>query len=366
MKATFSLQQRLSRWIHNAALLLGMMTAAQAAEPPASPKIAFQPTGMWIWDNWFVHDGGQWHAFYLQLPKAVGPERRWKNNDFYKHVGHATSSDLLHWKDEGPALCALSGTWNDRHVATGSIVKHEGRWHMFFTGRGTKGDGVGLALSEDLMTWKTEPEPLLPLIDTFATEGTEPFNSTWQGEEHRWMGISDPYILPEPQDGWFYMVLCARVLDVPIGESGCLAMVRSRDLRHWEEAGIIAWPRWFERMETPQLWKRDNRWYLAFGGCLEANWMKEHGAALPKALKGRRSHENYYYTLPKLGLPAQEKDLHPIETPRGCYIMKVLTRKPGDAEDVAIFTQTVNGDSGMSALYHVRYGTDGMMQVGSD
>lgn len=363
MKATDPLRRRLTRFLHSAALALGMVVAAQAVEPPSPPKIAFQPTGMWIWDNWFVHDDNQWHAFYLQLPKAVGSDRRWKNNDFYKHVGHATSTDLVQWKDEGPALCALSGTWNDRHIATGSILKHEGKWQMFFTGRGTQGDGVGVALSDDMMTWKTEPAPLFPLIDTFATEGREPFKSTWKGQEHPWIGISDPYILPEAQEGWFYMVLCARVLDQPIAESGCLAMVRSRDLRHWEESGIIAWPRCFERMETPQLWQRGQHWYLAFGGCLEAGWIKEHANALPAAIRGRRSHENYYYLLPKLGAAAQEENLHPIETPRGCYIMKVLTRQPGDAEDVAIFTQTVNGESGMSALHRVSYAANGEMRV---
>jgi beta-fructofuranosidase len=225
--------------------------AAFAADLP--PMASFQPPGMWIWDNWFAYDGQRWHAFYLELPQAVGPDRRWTNNDFYKHVGHAVSANLTDWQDAGPALVALADTWNDRHIATGSIIQHENRWWMFFTGRGRAGDGVGLALSDDLTTWKTEPRPLFPLINGAQTESDAAFAATWAGEPRRWAGISDPYIYPEPIDGWFYLVLCARVLESPIEESGCLALLKSRDLRQWESAGIVAWPHSFERMETPQL-----------------------------------------------------------------------------------------------------------------
>lgn len=341
-------------------LVMFLCGGALHAEEKEEP-IAFQPAGMWSWDNWFVHDGKQWHAFYLQLPKAVGLERRWKNNDFYKHVGHATSNDLQHWKDEGPALGALSGTWNDRHIATGSIVKHEGRWWMFFTGRGTKGDGVGLALSDDLTNWKTEPQPVIPLIDTFAAKGDASFESPWQGQPRRWTGISDPYILPEPQDGWFYLVLCARVLEVPLGQSGCLAMLRSRDLRRWEAAGIVAWPGCFERMETPQLWHREGRWYLSFGGVLDKTWVAQNPSALPAAVRGQLSHENYCYTLPALNAVARNEDLHHVAIPRGHYIMKVLP--DGDGKDVAIFTRTIDTNSGLSLPYPVSYGSNGQLKV---
>ncbi|OYW77727.1 MAG: hypothetical protein B7Z37_02895 [Verrucomicrobia bacterium 12-59-8] len=316
---------------------------------------------MWSWDNWFVHDGVRWHAYYLQLPKAVGLERRWKNNEFYKHVGYATSDDLRYWTDQGPALGALSGTWNDRHIATGSILKYEGRWSMFFTGRGTQGDGVGLALSDDLSTWKTEPEPLMPLIDTFADQGEGAFISTWQGKSRRWIGISDPYILPEPQDGWFYLVLCARVLDVPLAQSGCLAVVRSRDLCRWEEAGILAWPQCFERMETPQMWQHDRLWYLSFGGGLDKGWLETNAKRPPAAVSGRQSHENYCYTLPALNAVALDEELHHVVIPRGHYIMKVLP--VADGQEVAIFTRTVGTDSGISLPYSVSYDAKHILQV---
>lgn len=329
---------------------------AQPAEPAAPGDMAFQPPGMWCWDNWFVKEGDHWHAFYLQLPQAVGPERRWKNNDLHKHVGHAVSTDLRHWQNVGPALVALSGTWNDRHIATGSITQHAGRWWLLFTGRGTQGDGVGLATSTDLTTWKTEPQPLFPLIDTFAETAPAFFESTWQGETRRWAGISDPYVLPQPQDGWFYLVLCARALGVPLPESGCLTLMRSRDLQHWQPAGIVAWPRCFERMETPQLWLHEGQWLLSFGGVLNMPWVRAQERPLPAAVRGQASHQNFCYLLPTLPGPAREEDLRHISVPKGCYIMKVHTTAPG--QDMALFTRTVGTDSGISRPYPVTYAPD--------
>ena len=327
---------------------------------PALPA-PFQPAGMWIWDNWFVHDGQRWHAFYLQLPKAVGPDRRWKDNDPYKHVGHAVSENLFDWRDAGPALCALSGTWNDRHIATGCIVRHADRWWMFFTGRGRRGDGVGLAVSDDLAVWKTEPRPLFPLCDTFAERGKEAFESQWDGRPLRWIGISDPYVVPLPFDGWFHLVLCARVVDAPLAESGCLAMLRSRDLRQWEPAGIVSWPRCFERMETPQIWKHADRWWASFGGVLNMPWVKQNQARLPMAARGRRSHQNYCFSLTSLDAAARNDDIRHIAAPTGSYIMKVLPQSSGP--DLALFTSTDARGTCLSLPYRVEYQSDGGLKV---
>jgi Glycosyl hydrolases family 32 N-terminal domain len=331
------------------AILLGVMAMALSdvvvgAEPEGK---TFQPEGMWIWDNWFVQEGARWHAFYLELPKAVGLERRWTGNDFYKHVGHAISEDLVTWHDAGPALVALSGTWNDRHIATGSIIKHDSRWWMFFTGRGQKGDGVGLAVSDDLMTWKTEPQPLFPLIGGGATESSAGFESPWEGQTQRWAGISDPFIYPGPVDGWFYLALCARVLGAPIEQSGCVALVRSRDLRAWESAGIVAWPHCFERMETPQFWQREGRWYLSFGGVLNKPWVEKNQDHLPAPARGKTSHRNYCYAMSDFRQPIRSEQMHYVDIPSANYIMKVLT--DADGRDLAFFTKTEARGSCLSA-----------------
>ena len=123
---------------------------------------------------------------------------------------------------KGPALCALSGTWNDRHIATGSIARHQDRWWMVYTARGTRGDGVGLV----------------------SSAGSEPLGAGAQRSSfcpHRHMGRREveggvfplglagpvspmglgsaiPISFPKPDaGGWFTMILCSRILDVPMG-----------------------------------------------------------------------------------------------------------------------------------------------------
>jgi hypothetical protein len=347
-----------SRGILLCALALALSVSLVAAEPGGG---TFQPEGMWIWDNWFVQEGARWHAFYLELPKAVGIERRWTGNDFYKHVGHAISEDLVTWHDAGPALVALSGTWNDRHIATGSIIGHDGRWWMLFTGRGQKGDGVGLAVSDDLMTWKTESQPLFPLIGGGAMESASAFESPWEGRMQRWVGISDPFVYPAPINDWFYLVLCARVLGAPIEESGCLALMRSRDLRAWEPAGIMAWPHFFERMETPQLWQRKGQWYLSFGGVLNKPWAEKNRGRLPEIVRGKTSHRNYCYAASDFLQPFHSEQMHFVDVSSANYIMKVLPS--GEGHDLAFFTDTEARGTCLSLPYRVTYLPDGGLQV---
>lgn len=341
---------------------LGLMQGS-AVEPGAAPA-PFHPPGMWTWDNWFVQEGGKWHAFYLQLPESLGWERRWKNNDPFKHVGHAVSTDLRHWQDQGPALTAMSGTWNDRHIATGSIIRHSDEWWMFFTGRGHGGDGLGLAKSQDLMTWKTEPKPLFPLIDTFGDgKEVQGFKATWQGREVRWAGISDPYVLPEKVNGRFYLVLCSRILGEPLATSGCLTLLESADLLTWTHSAILAWPGCFERMETPQLWQKDGRWYLYFGGVINAEIRTGADAkpGLPAAVRGRKSHLNYVYASESFEAVRRDDQLHFIETPPGHFIMKVLAQEQG--LDLALYTVKEGQSSSLSKPYPVTYLPEGGVKL---
>jgi beta-fructofuranosidase len=180
---------------------------------------------MYVWDFWFLKEGDTWHAFHLQSPalKDVSDPHLVAG---HPNVGHATSTDLLNWTNRGPVLAPIRGTWNDIMIATGSAVAYDGRYWMVFTGRGTP-EGVGLAVSDDLTIWtKVGDGPVF--------EFSQIFEGVWRGETVRWKALADPFIYPEPIDGWFYMVINAQVQGVPAGESGCLPMLRSKDLKTWE------------------------------------------------------------------------------------------------------------------------------------
>jgi beta-fructofuranosidase len=115
----------------------------------------------WIWDFWLARDGEAYHAFYLQAPHSLGdPELRHLNAS----VGHAVSGDLRGWRVLADALHpGRPGAWDERAVWTGCVIRHEGHWHMLYTGVRTDEKGpieqrVDLATSTDLMSWRKHPD----------------------------------------------------------------------------------------------------------------------------------------------------------------------------------------------------------------
>lgn len=73
----------------------------------------------------------------------------------------ATSSDLIRWHRRGVILPAYRGTWNTKWTKSGAILPERvrGKWWMYYLGTKKDADGVfrdhmGLASSTDLLHWK--------------------------------------------------------------------------------------------------------------------------------------------------------------------------------------------------------------------
>lgn len=80
-----------------ASLLLCCAINAQSYKEPYRPQIHFSPEANWMNDpNGMVYANGTYHLFYQYYPGATvwGP----------MHWGHATSKDMIHWKNEPVAL----------------------------------------------------------------------------------------------------------------------------------------------------------------------------------------------------------------------------------------------------------------------
>jgi len=310
----------------------------------------YHPPGMWVWDFWFAKQGPTYHAFHLQAPSCLGDARLKGKKE---HVGHATSTDLVRWTNCGPAVVPLRGTWNDVCIATGSVAAHDGKWWMVFTGRGSKRSGIGLAVSDDLMSWrKVGDGPVAPL--------GQPFEGTWKGRNLRWIGLADPYVYPEPIDGWFYMVINSKVVGDPENTSGCLTTMRSRDMLEWEPHAVIAYPGLFDRLETPQLWSHRGRWYLYFGGAQDHGLPADFKARVPKQVQGFTRRGNFVFVSDRFAGPFEPKGRWWLSLPdgKGGYIAKVL---PGpDGRDVLLITQGLK----LSRPYPVTYEAEGSIALG--
>ena len=210
----------------------------------------------WIWDFWLVRHGADHHVFYLQAPKSIGdPDARHWNVS----VGHAVSRDLVDWTVLPDALApGPAGAWDDASTWTGSVVRHEGRWYLFYTGTSTVDarlvQRIGLAESDDLLTWVKHDGPVLEADERWYEK--LPI-ALWFDEAWR-----DPWVYP--QDGEFRMMVTARTTIGEPASRGVIGYARSADLRTWQALPPVSEPMGFGQMEVPQLVERHGRWYVVF------------------------------------------------------------------------------------------------------
>ena len=203
----------------------------------------------WIWDSWFAFDGAQHHVFYLRASRALGdPDRRHR----HPYVGHAVSSDLVHWTVLPDALAISEPTaFDDWTTWTGSVVRDPaGGWRMFYTGT-TRADGgdiqrIGSAWSKDLSTWtKDSPQALLEADPRWYEKmgAGDWFDEAWR----------DPWVF-RGDDGLWHMYVTARGLGGAPRGRGVVGHATSPDLRAWTVLPPLTEPgQGFGQMEVTQV-----------------------------------------------------------------------------------------------------------------
>jgi beta-fructofuranosidase len=206
----------------------------------------------WIWDAWFAVDGDTVHAFYLHAPRALGqPDRRHE----HARIGHATSRDLRAWDVLEDALGpGGSGAFDEVATWTGSVIRRDGRWLMFYTGlpAGPRIQRVGLATSDDLDTWTK--------TDVVISADAEWYERSTDGSEEHWR---DPWAFVGP-DGEVHLLITARGKDGPSDGRGVIGHASSRDTRSWEVGPALSSPGAFAQLEVPQLVDLGRRWAVLF------------------------------------------------------------------------------------------------------
>ena len=208
-------------------------------EPPR-PAIHFTARRGWINDPYGVTwHGDRYHLFYQCVPDSTD----WRLDC---HWGHATSADLLHWREEPIALRPGDG---DDGVWSGSLVVDDaGRPTIFYTSvlAGDPGDGrvrTATAEGDDWMTWRK---------GDLVAAGPGPADVVM---------VRDPYVRRNG-DGWLMLVGAGRP-----DATGAVLSYRSADLSDWRADGFLAGgpgnpaaPAWTGSMwECPQLVEVDGR-----------------------------------------------------------------------------------------------------------
>lgn len=234
----------------------------------------------WVWDWWFADDGDEYHAFYLQAPRSLGdPERRHVNAT----IGHAVSADLREWRVLPDALGPSPGpAWDDVSTWTGSILRHDERWHLFYTGTTREDEAliqrIGLATSTDLSTWEKHAEnPVMEVDPRWYEVGDI---DAWR--ETAWR---DPWVFADSDGDGFHALITARRTDGPAMNRGVVGHARSADLVHWEVEPPLSERSEFGHLEVLQSEIVDGRHILVFC-CATDDIAPERRGRLPEEATG--------------------------------------------------------------------------------
>lgn len=212
--------------------------------------VGFEPRN--IGDVDVLHHAGAFHLFHLVLP----------NHDY---IAHAVSEDGLNWRRvENALFIGHPGAWDDDALWTMNVSADPdkpGSWRMFYTGLSRRERGrvqrVGLALSDDLITWtKVEGGPY-PLD---LANGGETFYESSLNEGRKWVSFRDPlfYFGDEKR----LLLVSGRVKHGPIIRRGCVAMVEEVERDSWEFRPPLYHPRRYDDVEVPGLFKLGGHYFL--------------------------------------------------------------------------------------------------------
>lgn len=208
----------------------------------------YAPTGFGcgeLGDIDVIEHDGRLHLFHLTLPA-------------HDRIAHLVSEDGLSWTPLPDALRTSDpGRFDDDMLWTMGVIRHDGRFHMLYTGLGTADRGrvqrIGHAVSDDLVHW-TKREG--PVAQARAPYETDAMNAPWVSfRDPKPVVVGDEVLVP----------VCARVADGPPRRRGAVALLTTRDFESFELCDPVFAPQRYFELECPQLFTVDGHWYLTAG-----------------------------------------------------------------------------------------------------
>lgn len=228
--------------------LAAMPTMKNAQQPAtAAGRLNYHPEGMYFWDSWYFTRGDEVHVIHLQK-KRPGSTRPDADDGA---LGHAVSTDMLTWKELPVALRpGAPGSIDDNEIWTGCTYEHAGKYYLYYTARTLREKGtiqrICLATSDDTITWKKHPEPVIVP------------DSRWYTKHD----CRDLTIHRHPQTGEFHGFYPATLNSTELVETTAIAHVRSRDLINWTHEPPVFTPQGYGVVEVPDVFYLDNRWWM--------------------------------------------------------------------------------------------------------
>jgi predicted GH43/DUF377 family glycosyl hydrolase len=180
--------------------------------------------------GWILHGGNRWQLWYTGYDGTPEGKRK---------LGHATSTDGLHWDRDG-----RNPIYDDHTIEDMMVVRHDGRWYMF----AEEGDLSSQWLtSEDGVNWKREGT-----IDIHRAGGG-PISTGPFGTPTAWFEGDTWYLMYERGDRAIYLA-------------------KSGDLKTWtnvqDEPVLEPGPGEYDKLfiAVNQVIKYDGRYYAYYHG----------------------------------------------------------------------------------------------------
>jgi hypothetical protein len=196
----------------------------------------FVEFGVEVKDHSLIRVDGVYHLFYLRGNPA-------------RNIGHATSSDLIHWEIQPPLLYVVPGEWDGLAMWAPQVLRTpDGMFLMYYTGVNSYGSQqTGMAFSSDLYSWTKIPWPVYHPSPSWAGWG-----------ETLWCHGRDPFVFEH--EGMFYHLLTAKT---PYNR-GAIACGVASGYFDWQDRGPLYVHNTWHVLESVQCIHRNSLWYLFY------------------------------------------------------------------------------------------------------
>lgn len=209
-------------------------------------KIFYKPKNGFVADIIPFSDGKQVYLYYLH---------DYRKKDIYGEGTPwylLTSKNFVDYQEQGEILHRGTKDDQDLYVFTGSCIKANDLYHIFYTGHNPHFDGIKPvqaimhAISTDGIKYQKIDDEIM-----FAIDGYE--MNDWR----------DPFVFYDQSDEEYKMLLAARKTNHK-KRGGVTLMMRSADLKHWSFDREVYFPNLYYTHECPDLFKMGEYYYLIF------------------------------------------------------------------------------------------------------
>ncbi|MEA3402052.1 MAG: hypothetical protein U9R79_12520 [Armatimonadota bacterium] len=250
----------------------------------------YRPRDFGMGDFWFLEGPDVLHLYYLELEQPPHDERAEVG------IGHATSTDGVHWSERGRVIGrGEPGAFDDAAILAGSAVTVGGRYYMLYTGL-SRADSVqrtGVLTSGDMVHWERFAE--VPVLEPDERW----YETAPDVGPDEWVSWRDPCLWwCEEEGAWYAFITATERGDGPRNERGCVGLARSEDMMQWEALPPVAAPGLCRAHEAPQVVRIGARWYLLYSTHL---WAYSDEARARKPLRWQRSGTHYLVSDDPLG-----------------------------------------------------------------